>query len=95
MLKATLATDAVIGAVISPKQLGSAYVLTHHVMGEAAGRKVGKHLYPNITLRFCATRDYYEIIKFHVKPNALEFEHWVCLFASRCALHYGRASGPT
>jgi len=39
MLKATLATDAVVGALISPQQAGSAYVLLHHVMGEAAGQK--------------------------------------------------------
>lgn len=39
ILKATLATDAVIGAMVSPKQNGSAYVLLHHVMGEAAGKK--------------------------------------------------------
>jgi len=38
MLKTTLATDAVIGANISPKHNGSAYVLLHHVMGEAAGK---------------------------------------------------------
>lgn len=34
-----LATDAVIGALLSPQQNGSAYVLLHHVMGEAAGKK--------------------------------------------------------
>ena len=39
VLKATLATDAVIGAATSPKHGGSAYVLLHHVMGEAAGKK--------------------------------------------------------
>lgn len=39
ILKTTLATDAVIGALVSPKQNGSAYVLLHHVMGEAAGKK--------------------------------------------------------
>eukprot|EP01004_Peranema_trichophorum_P010876 NODE_970_length_2213_cov_44.560287_g829_i0.p1 GENE.NODE_970_length_2213_cov_44.560287_g829_i0~~NODE_970_length_2213_cov_44.560287_g829_i0.p1 ORF type:complete len:701 (-),score=153.25 NODE_970_length_2213_cov_44.560287_g829_i0:111-2024(-) len=39
ILKTTLATDAVIGAMICPSQPGSAYVLLHHVMGEAAGRK--------------------------------------------------------
>jgi hypothetical protein len=39
ILKTTLATDAVIGALLSPRQAGSAYVLLHHVMGEAAGRK--------------------------------------------------------
>jgi len=39
VLKTTLACDAVIGAMISPSQSGSAYVLLHHVMGEAAGRK--------------------------------------------------------
>ena len=39
ILKATLATDAVIGALVSPNQTGSAYVLLHHVMGEAAGKK--------------------------------------------------------
>lgn len=38
ILKTTLATDAVIGANISPKHNGSAYVLLHHVMGEAAGQ---------------------------------------------------------
>jgi phytoene dehydrogenase-like protein len=38
MLKTTLATDAVIGANISPKHNGSAYVLLHHVMGDVAGR---------------------------------------------------------
>jgi phytoene dehydrogenase-like protein len=38
MLKTTLATDAVIGAMVSPTQAGSAYVLLHHVMGEAGGR---------------------------------------------------------
>lgn len=32
-LKATLATDAIIGAMISPQEPGSAYVLLHHVMG--------------------------------------------------------------
>ncbi len=40
ILKTTLATDAVIGALCSPTQAGSAYVLLHHVMGEAAGQKV-------------------------------------------------------
>jgi len=39
ILKTTLATDAVVGALISPKQNGSAYVLLHHCMGEAAGKK--------------------------------------------------------
>ncbi|KAK1791638.1 hypothetical protein P4O66_013639 [Electrophorus voltai] len=33
-LRATLATDSVIGANISPSHLGSGYVLLHHVMGE-------------------------------------------------------------
>jgi phytoene dehydrogenase-like protein len=36
-LKGTLATDAVIGAMASPSMAGTAYVLFHHVMGEAAG----------------------------------------------------------
>eukprot|EP01125_Pyxidicula_operculata_P021282 TRINITY_DN8132_c0_g1_i1.p1 TRINITY_DN8132_c0_g1~~TRINITY_DN8132_c0_g1_i1.p1 ORF type:complete len:857 (+),score=192.80 TRINITY_DN8132_c0_g1_i1:21-2591(+) len=39
VLKTTLATDAVIGAMVSPTWNGSAYVLLHHVMGEAAGKK--------------------------------------------------------
>eukprot|EP01060_Flectonema_neradi_P005353 TRINITY_DN13552_c0_g1_i1.p1 TRINITY_DN13552_c0_g1~~TRINITY_DN13552_c0_g1_i1.p1 ORF type:complete len:789 (+),score=129.39 TRINITY_DN13552_c0_g1_i1:78-2369(+) len=39
ILKTTLATDAVIGALVSPSAAGSAYVLLHHVMGEAAGKK--------------------------------------------------------
>jgi phytoene dehydrogenase-like protein len=38
-LKATLATDAIIGAVASPSMPGTAYVLLHHVMGETAGTR--------------------------------------------------------
>ena len=38
VLKATLATDSVIGALVSPQTPGSGYVLLHHVMGESAGR---------------------------------------------------------
>ena len=34
-LKATLATDAIIGSMVPPSQPGSGYVLLHHVMGEA------------------------------------------------------------
>ena len=37
-LKACLATDAVIGAMLSPETPGSGYVLLHHVMGG-----VGEH----------------------------------------------------
>lgn len=36
-LKATLATDAVIGANASPAMPGTAYILFHHVMGECNG----------------------------------------------------------
>ncbi len=36
-VKATLATDAVIGAMASPSMPGTAYVLFHHVMGECNG----------------------------------------------------------
>uniref|UniRef100_A0A0D9R0F9 Pyridine nucleotide-disulfide oxidoreductase domain-containing protein 2 n=1 Tax=Chlorocebus sabaeus TaxID=60711 RepID=A0A0D9R0F9_CHLSB len=36
-LKATLATDAVIGAMASPRTPGSGYVLLHHVMGGLEG----------------------------------------------------------
>jgi phytoene dehydrogenase-like protein len=38
-LKATLATDAIIGAFLSISSPGSAYVLLHHVMGEAGGAR--------------------------------------------------------
>lgn len=38
-LKATLATDAIIGAMVSPSTPGSGYVLFHHVMGETAGHR--------------------------------------------------------
>lgn len=38
-LRATLATDAVIGAMTSISAPGSAYVLLHHVMGEAGGAR--------------------------------------------------------
>lgn len=39
VLKATLATDAIIGAFASPSQPGTAYVLLHHVMGTAGGAR--------------------------------------------------------
>src|SRR5690606_21566957 len=39
ILKATLATDAIIGAFTSISSPGSAYVLLHHVMGEAGGSR--------------------------------------------------------
>src|SRR5439155_13473806 len=38
-LKATLATDAVIGATAAPSMPGTAYVLFHHVMGETNGKR--------------------------------------------------------
>jgi phytoene dehydrogenase-like protein len=38
-LKATLATDAIIGAMASPAMPGTAYVLFHHVMGETNGKR--------------------------------------------------------
>src|SRR5512144_1004646 len=38
-LKATLATDAIIGAMASPSTPGTGYVLFHHVMGETDGRR--------------------------------------------------------
>ena len=39
VLKATLATDAIIGAFAAPSSPGSAYVLLHHVMGRIGGRR--------------------------------------------------------
>jgi phytoene dehydrogenase-like protein len=39
VLRATLATDAVIGAFAAPSTPGSAYVLLHHVMGLAGGAR--------------------------------------------------------
>ncbi|MCA9247709.1 MAG: NAD(P)/FAD-dependent oxidoreductase [Planctomycetales bacterium] len=39
VLKAALATDAIIGAFTSISSPGSAYVLLHHVMGEAGGAR--------------------------------------------------------
>src|SRR5262245_32254163 len=38
-VKATLATDAIIGAFASPSMPGTAYVLFHHVMGETNGKR--------------------------------------------------------
>ncbi len=38
-LKATLATDAIIGAFAAPSTPGTAYVLFHHVMGETNGAR--------------------------------------------------------
>jgi phytoene dehydrogenase-like protein len=39
VLRATLATDAVIGAFAPPSAPGTAYVLLHHVMGTAGGQR--------------------------------------------------------
>jgi phytoene dehydrogenase-like protein len=39
VLKATLATDAIIGAFAPISAAGSAYVLLHHVLGEAGGAR--------------------------------------------------------
>lgn len=39
ILKTTIATDAVIGSYTTPSQPGSAYVLFHHVMGDAGGER--------------------------------------------------------
>lgn len=38
-LRATLATDAIIGAFASPASPGTAYVLLHHAMGRAGGAR--------------------------------------------------------
>jgi phytoene dehydrogenase-like protein len=38
-LKATIATDAVIGAMAAPSTPGTGYVLFHHVMGETNGKR--------------------------------------------------------
>ncbi len=38
-LRGTLATDAIIGAMVSPSTPGSGYVLLHHVMGETDGAR--------------------------------------------------------
>jgi phytoene dehydrogenase-like protein len=38
-LKATLATDAIIGAFAPPSMPGTAYVLFHHMMGETNGKR--------------------------------------------------------
>jgi phytoene dehydrogenase-like protein len=47
-LKSSLATDACIGAWLSPDTPGSGYVLLHHVMGEIEGVK-GAWGYPGNT----------------------------------------------
>src|SRR5436190_1915253 len=39
VLRATLATDAVIGSFASPSYPGTAYMLLHHVMGQAGGQR--------------------------------------------------------
>lgn len=39
VLRATLATDGIIGAFASPSHPGTAYVLLHHVMGDAGGSR--------------------------------------------------------
>src|SRR5208337_1211419 len=37
VLKTSLSTDAIIGALATPSMPGTAYVLFHHVMGECDG----------------------------------------------------------
>src|SRR6185503_17636268 len=39
VLRATLATDGIIGAFASPSYPGTAYVLLHHVIGETGGAR--------------------------------------------------------
>ena len=39
MLKTTLATDAIIGSMTSPRTQGSSYVLLHHIMGSIEGHE--------------------------------------------------------
>jgi phytoene dehydrogenase-like protein len=39
ILKATLATDAIIGSMTSPYAQGSSYVLLHHIMGSIEGHE--------------------------------------------------------
>ena len=39
LLKATLATDGLIGSCLGPSSAGTGYVLLHHVMGRLEGRK--------------------------------------------------------
>src|SRR5690606_8838305 len=39
VLRATLATDSIIGAFAPPSHPGTAYVLLHHVMGTAGGAR--------------------------------------------------------
>jgi phytoene dehydrogenase-like protein len=39
VLRATIATDAIIGAFAAPSMPGTAYVLLHHVMGQAGGAR--------------------------------------------------------
>ena len=38
LLKGTLATDGLIGAMLGPYDSGTGYILLHHVMGELDGR---------------------------------------------------------
>ena len=38
-VKASLVEDAIIGSMLSPSSLGSAYLLAHHIMGEVNGIK--------------------------------------------------------
>lgn len=45
VLKATLATDSVIGAMLSPYSSGSAYVLLHHIIGGVDGIKGNYYIY--------------------------------------------------
>ena len=48
ILKATLATDSIIGANKSPQCTGSAYVLLHHIMGQINPREHGYWYYVEV-----------------------------------------------
>jgi phytoene dehydrogenase-like protein len=50
VLKATLATDSVIGAMLAPSSPGSAYVLLHHIIGGIDGKK-GMNTELNLQMR--------------------------------------------
>ena len=49
ILKATLATDSIIGANKSPECTGSAYVLLHHIMGQIKPEEPGYWYYVEVS----------------------------------------------
>jgi len=65
VLKATLATDAVIGTMAGVNTPGSGYVLLHHVMGETGGQRGVWAYASNFDSLRCLSSLFYQTMEKH------------------------------